>query len=221
MVQMSKQKMTKMNKNNKAKPVSKTKTNHKIHFFVKDMKMMWLALIVLVVCCAWGGYKAHMYYTQARYQLPGRIYAVKLNKNSKLVKQALTLDGQDAVTKRRNKASLTKPSYLVFAKSSESVAVVNTKAKAEKLAGHDQDIKKASDGLTYEAGKNNVDFKVKFKVDNQAKGPYKASVPVFSGDNLKFHQASDHKDVKGDWSYTLFGVNMKLSSDTLNVYRVD
>lgn len=186
-----------------------------LHVTVKDPKLMILAAIVLVVCCAWGGYKAYMYHTQARYQIPGHIYAVKVNKNSKLAKQAL---GADADTPKAQQAKAQaesdKPTYFVFGKNNHAVAMTEKKSQAESWVKDDHKIKKNANDISYKAGKNSVDF----KVTSDVPGKGSVSMPVVSGDDLKFHQ--DGNKVYGKWSMSLFGISLKLPKDTMTVYNV-
>ena len=75
--------------------------------------LLWAAGVLLVICLGWLGMFGYWHHTQAKYQVPGQIYSVKLSKSSKMYKQMKSLD-QDG--------SLTKPSYFVFGKDNHSVA---------------------------------------------------------------------------------------------------
>lgn len=91
--------------------------------------------------------------------------------------------------------SLTKSSYLVFGKDNHAVASATSKKQALKLQKSDQKIKKASNGLTYSAGKNSIDFNVKTQ---------EASMDhIFSAKDLKFHQGSGN-EVKGKYGMSWY-----------------
>lgn len=164
--------------------------------------LLWAAGVLLVICLGWLGMFGYWHHTQAKYQVPGQIYSVKLSKSSKMYKQMQSLD-QDG--------SLTKPSYFVFGKDNHAVASATSKKQALKLQKSDQKIKKASNGLTYSAGKNSVDFNVKT--------PEASMDHIFSAKDLKFHQGSGN-EVKGKYGMSFFGMTMKIKTSDLVVNHV-
>lgn len=208
----------KKQKNRQTKNQKKPLKGHNgrgLHVTVKDPKLMILAVIVLVVCCVWGGYKAYMYHTQARYQIPGHIYAVKVNKNSKLAKQALGADTDTPKAQQaKAQAESDKPTYFVFGKNNHAVAMTEKKSQAQSWVKDDHKIKKNANDISYKVGKNSVDF----KVTSDVPGKGSVSMPFVSGDDLKFHQNGNKVD--GNWSMSLFGISFKLPKDTMTVYNV-
>ena len=46
--------------------------------------LLWAAGVLLVICLGWLGMFGYWHHTQAKYQVPGQIYSVKLSKSSKM-----------------------------------------------------------------------------------------------------------------------------------------
>ena len=203
----------------------KSKVNGNRHYGSNvQMKspVMFVVGIVLMICFAsWLAILGYTHYTQAKYQLPGRVYEVKFNPNSKFVKQIKAqredYKEYDSVVSGKDDL-MDKPIYLAFGKNNRYLAVANTEKQADTWVRSDESVKKHAANWKYAPGKDDVDFNVVAdnKQEEQVLG--KTSMTVISGKNLKFHQNGDQ--VKGDWSLSFLGINMELPKDSMTVSRI-